>query len=626
MRRYRRTLQIGLLVVIAAFVVTSVVVFGSGGGPDHPDAVATVNGEVISRERFERRHRALFEAHRQRYGERFSPEVAEVLGLRQQVVNDLVQEALVIQRARAEGLETTDEELNAQVHAIPLFHENGRFSLKRYAEALRERGYTKAGFESEFRRDLTRQKVEGVVKGGVKVSETEIEQAYVLRREQVRIAWALIELAPLVAAATATDDELKKHLDAHAAEFRLPERRRIQYVTLALKEGTPAVSQAEIEKYYAEHAKEFESPRQVKAAHILVKVPEGSGGEAEERARAKVADIIRRAKAGEDFAKLARQTSEDTANAAKGGDLGYVSRGEMVREFEEALFALKTGDISPQPVRTPFGFHAVRVTDIREEHKKPLTAVASQIRDQLGAEAAERAALAKVEELRVPLQAAKDFMAEAKNRGLTPVETTVARGDRAPGPAGTGSFAEVAFELSIGGVSLPVKTPTGFALVKSIEALPSVVPPLAEVRDKVAAALKRQKAEQHAAERARQLAADAASGDFAAAATKAGATTGETPLFSRSKPAERLPGDVMVKALQTPLNAVGEPVKAQQGFYVVKVLERVSPDMSGLASEREKLSRELLAQKQGQAWEAWISGSRAKAKVEILARFPPQRG
>src|SRR5947207_704856 len=123
MRRYRRILQVGLLVVIAAFVITSVVVSGASSfrGGAARDSVAIVNGESIPTDRYQRRYQAYLETYAQIYRDRFSPEMAERMGLAQQVVGDLVQEELVVQRARAEGLEVTDAELNAQIQGIPAF-------------------------------------------------------------------------------------------------------------------------------------------------------------------------------------------------------------------------------------------------------------------------------------------------------------------------------------------------------------------------------------------------------------------------------------------------------------------------------------------------------------------------
>jgi peptidyl-prolyl cis-trans isomerase D len=625
MRRYRKGLQVGLLVVIAAFVA-SLFVFGSSGfekGPERADAVATVNGETISRRQYQDRFQGYLEMYSRGNQGRLTAELAEQLGLPQRVVDELVTEAAVVQRAQKEGLGLSDEEFNASVHAMREFQDNGRFSMERYRRFLQARG---VDAERELRRYLTLRKVQRLIVGGVRVTEAEVEQAWGLRREQVNTAWAFVELAPLVTAATAGDEELAEYLKAHPDEFKQPERRKVQYVTLVAKDFTPKLTDAEIEKYYTEHVKDFETPRQLQASHALVRVGETGGSEAEDRARDKIAAVIKRAKAGEDFAKLAREVSEDPGSKDKGGDLGWVSPGMMVPQFEQALFALKKGEISPEPVRSPFGFHAIKVTDVREASRKPMKEVAPQIRDRLAAEAADRAARAKADEVRPALQSAKDFTAEARKLGLTPVETTMAKIGRPPGMPGTDTLEEAAFGLAIGGVTPPVNTPAGWVVLKVTDTIAPGVPPLAEIRDRVTAAVKRSKAETVAATRAKQLADEAKDGDLKAAARKAGATFGDGARFSRAKPAEKLPGDVQVAALQTPAGQMSTPVKTPQGYYVVKVLER-APAGPVDPAEREKLQRELTSQKQSDAWERWVLAARAESKIEVIGQQrPPGRG
>ena len=616
MRRYRKALQIGLLVVIAAFVA-SLFVFGSSGfdqGAARPDAVATVNGETITRRQYQDRFQGYLEMYSRGTQGRLTPELAEQLGLPQRVVDELVIESAVVQRAQRDGLGLSDEEFNAAVHAMREFQDNGRFSMERYRRFLQARGVEA---ERELRRYLTLRKVQRLIVGGVRVTDAEVEQAWALRREEVRSAWALVELAPLVAAATAGDEEVAEYLKTHGDEFKQPERRKVQYVTLVPKDFTPKLPDAEVEKYYNEHIKEFESPRQLQARHVLVRVGETGGSEAEDRARDKIAEVIKRAKGGEDFAKLAREISEDPGSKDTGGDLGWVSPGIMVPQFEQALFALKKGEVSPEPVRTPFGFHAIKVTDVREASRKPLKEVAGQIRDRLAADAADRAAKAKADEVRPALQAAQDFTAEARKLKLTPVETTMTKLGRPPGmPGGADTLEEAAFGLAVGGITPPVNTPAGWVVLKVTDTIPAGVPPLGEIRDRVVAAVKRSKADTVAATRIKQVADEAKGGDLQAVARKAGATVGEAARFSRAKPAERLPADVMLAALSTQSGQLSAPIKAQQGVYVVKVLERVPPDMGGLAAERDKIQKEVLVQKQSLAWESWINGARANSKVE----------
>ena len=152
--------------------------------------------------------------------------------------------------------------------------------------------------------------------------------------------------------------------------------------------------------------------------------------------------------------------------------------------------------------------------------------------------------------MRGTLLSAKDFMAEARRLGLTPIETTIAQSVQPAG--GTDTLESTAFGLTAGGVSAPVTTPAGWVVLKAIQTIPAGVPPLAEARDTVVAAVKRQKSEAAALEKAQQIVRDAASGDLLSVARKAGAQTGEPRPFSRAKPAERLPGDAQIAALRTP--------------------------------------------------------------------------
>ena len=297
-----------------------------------------------------------------------------------------------------------------------------------------------------------------------------------------------------------------------------------------------------------------------------MRVADTGGSEAEDRARAKVAEAIKRAKGGEDLGKIAREMSEDPGSKDKGGDLGWVSKGDMVPQFEQALFALKKGEISAEPVRTPFGFHAVKALDIRPASRKPLKEVAAQIRDRLAAEGGDKAARAKAEEVRPPLVKAGDFMAEARKLGLSPIETTMSKLD-----ASARSAAPIRWRTPrsrscwAACPSRSRRRPAG-SWPRWWSRFPPGVPPLEQIRDRVTAAVKREKAETAAAGRSTQLVEAAKGGNLEAAAKKVGATYGETPRFSRTKPAEKLPGDAQLAALQTPAGEVSAPVKTPQGL------------------------------------------------------------
>jgi peptidyl-prolyl cis-trans isomerase D len=626
MREYFRSLKFILVIIILAFIGTSVVYFGTNAlssSTNRPNAVATVNGEEIPVERYRRLQSVLVAQYERATKQRMTAELAERLGLNQQVINDLVTDAVVVQGAEREGVRVSNEELRAQIQGMNEFQVDGRFSRDRYLQALQSVRLEPAVFEQEVRRELVRRKMEALIRDGVKVSDAELREAFRSRNERVRAAWASLDVQPLLAGVTVADSDLEPYVKAHQAQFTRPERRRVQYVLVDAKALAQPVPDQDVEAYYKEHGAEFEQPRRVHVAHVLVRVPPSGGSDAENQAKAKVEAVIKRAQAGEDFAKLAREVSEDTANAAQGGDLGFVGAGDLVPQFEQAAFALKQGEVSPAPVRTPFGFHAIKVLDVKEGGASPLKDVAAKIKDKLAAERSDNAARTKAQAVRVALVGAQDFAAEAKTLGFESREATVGRGEPIPGIERDSGIEETLFSLALGGVSAPMRTRDGYVVVKAMEQFPAGVPALADIKPLVIDAIKRERAEVLATERAKALVASLdKGGDFLAAAKAAGFSTGEIPLFSRAEPPKDpggLPGNVLVAALRTAAGQISEPVRTGGAVYVVKTLERQAPDPQSFDKQRAELEKQLLEQKRGQVWDSWVQSRKATTKIDIAA-------
>lgn len=619
MRGYLKGLHVLLWVVVAVFIATSVFVFGKSGltGIGAEGSVAVVNGERIPVERFQRAYQYATNQLNQMYQGKLTPELAERMGLRHQVVDDLVKDVLVYQRAQAEGLVATDEEVNARIQALPYFQQNGVFSVKQYEDLLRRNGLTPAAFEDDVRHNLTRMKVQSAIRDGVKISDAEVDQAFSLRNEKARVAWALVEVAPIVVGTTASDAEVDAYYKEHSAEFDRPERRRVQYVVLFPKDGLPLISDADVQKYYDEHPTEFEQPHQVHAAHVLVRVAETGGSEAEAGAKAKAQDVIKRTRGGEDFAKLAKEISEDPGSAGKGGDLGWLSKGQLPPQFESAAFALKKGELTSEPVRSPAGYHVIKVSDVREGARTPLKDVVAQIRGKLLTERIEKSSLDQATQARAALLGAKDFFAEAKKLGFEPQERVINRPDGRRGMERADPLARAAFDVAVGGLSEPIKGANGQFLVKVVEQLAPGVPPLPQIKDEVAGVVRRRKAEAIVMERAKKLAAEARSGDLGALAKREGIPSGDTQPFTRTQPAERLTPEAVQAAFQLPVGSVSEPVKGSLGYFVLKTLDRIPADPADLARSRGQLTQELLETKRAQIWDSWVADARAGAKVEI---------
>jgi parvulin-like peptidyl-prolyl isomerase len=260
------------------------------------------------------------------------------------------------------------------------------------------------------------------------------------------------------------------------------------------------------------------------------------------------------------------------------------------------------------------------VLDVKDGGKTPFKDVADAIKTKLAAKRTEEESSKKAATDQAKLLAAKDFAEEGRTLGLPLRDATVGRGEPIVGIGRDPKVEEAVFSLSVGGTSAPIKVPTGYAIVRVLQQSPAGVPPLEEIKARVIDAIKRERAEVIAMDRAKALVASLGKGgDFLAQAKADGFTTGETPLFSRAEPPKeaRLPGGVLLAAVQTPTGQVSEPVKTGAAIYVVKTLERQPADFAGFDKQREELEKQALEQKRTQAWDAWIESQKLAAKIDL---------
>jgi peptidyl-prolyl cis-trans isomerase D len=625
----RSTSKYFLIVVVLTFIA-SLAYFGATQDKSNPTIVATVNGEDISAAAYDRVYRQTVEQYRQVLRDRFSEDLLRTLRVQDQVLDRLVTDRLMAQRAAAEGITVSDEELGEEIVKIGAFQANGQFSREQYQRVLTRAGLTAPAFEQDVRSQLLQRKLQGIITDGVKVSEAEVRQHWEARQSRIRVAYLAVSPEALQAGVEVSDADLEKYHKDHPAEFTRPERRRILAAILPMSSVPfPQVTDAEVEAAYQERLREFEQPERRRVAHILVRVPSVGGSAAEDAARAKAEAALARIKGGADFALVAREVSEDQATALKGGELGVVAKGEMLAPFEELAFLLKQGEVGG-PARTAYGYHVVKVQEIVAASKKELKEVAPTIRAGLVAEGQLRALRLKGEEVQQALLKAGDFAAEARKLGLTVREIgPLARTDAVEGIGRVAEATTAIFSLPAGGVSAPVKIPDGYVVFRLLETEEPKLLPLAEVRTQVTQAVRRGKAQEAAQARAKQLADALRSGqEPRSLAQKDVVTFGETDAFSRATPlADKDVGPALGPlALDLPEGGVGGPVAGPKGLYVAKVVSRERPDPSGFEGARRDLERQLLDQKRGQAWQTWLGSLRANAKIEINRKVLPQQG
>ncbi len=621
----RRVSPYLLAAVLLAFIV-SLAYFGtqsgSGGKGGGGAAVVTVNGDVVSAVTFDRAYRAAVEQTRQMAGDRWTEELPRMLRLREQVVERLVEERLVAQGAGREGVVVSDAELAEQIVRIGAFQEGGRFSRDRYVRllAMTQPPMTPGDFETDFRAELVRQRLQALITGGATVSPAEVQQAWEAERSRVKVGYLLIATGT-GDGLQVTDAELEAYHKAHPAEFTQPERRRVLAAVLPTASvPAPAVSDADIEAAFKARRSQFEQPARTKVSHVLIKVPAVGGSAAEDQARARAETALTRIRGGADFAAVAKEMSEDPSTAGRGGDLGLIAQGELVPEVDKLIQSLKAGEVGG-PIRSPFGYHVVKVFEVVPGSRKELKEVAPTLRATLAAEGQIKAHRDRAQEAQRALLVASDFAAEAKKLGLTVREAgPLRRGDAVEGVGRVAEASDAIFALPPDGVSSPVRVPEGYAIFRLLQIEPARPLPLAEARADVTRAVRRQKAVEEAKGRASTLAEAVRKGEDPRALARQGtATYADVGPFSRAEPlGDRALGQVVgPAALGLPEGGVGGPIEGPGGFYVVKLLGRERPDPAAFEAARPQVEARLLREKRARLWQAWLAAARAGAKVEI---------
>lgn len=334
-------------VLFGIIIVVFVVSFGPGScggqagrqGQTQPrEEIARVDGEVISAQEWEQQYGALYRAYQQQAGESFTRDLADRMGLRRIAADQLVDRVLLRQEASRQGIVVSDEDLERAIKALPSFQAGGRFDAKYYEQVTTNQYGSPARFEEILRTELAIQKLVALVRQTSKVSDDEVKEAWLADADKVNLEF------------------VRFPLQAAAAEVKVTPADAEAYA----KSSADAVKQ----RYEASKAR-YEKPKRVKARHVLVKVEPEAAPAAVEAAQKKANDALARVKKGEDFAKVAKEVSDDPGSKDRGGDVGEFGPGVMAPEFEGAAFSAKAGDVVG-PVRTQFGFHVVKVDAVQE--------------------------------------------------------------------------------------------------------------------------------------------------------------------------------------------------------------------------------------------------------------------
>jgi peptidyl-prolyl cis-trans isomerase D len=505
MMRFIRNNAVFVLIVVifivAVFIGTIFLVWGRGSmstGKSERSVAAWIGTDEVPYAEFVRAHDSRLEFYRRFYPGISATDLEKRFHVKKGALDAAIGRRLLLDEARRMGLAVSDEEIARKVRETPAFQENGVFDAKKYRELLAASGIKTTAYEEDVRGELLAGKVKAIVQEPVRIADEEAFEEFRREKEKVRLSLVILPPPSPVAAVSVSEQEARRAFDADPARFTRPERAQFAYAAVLARDFQPAApaGEAELKAYFEQNAAEFKTERAVRARHILFRLAEGASPEEEKKIKDRAQLVLGKAKSGADFAALAREFSQDSSGPA-GGDLGWFSAGQMVPAFEQAAFSLGKGQVSDL-VRTQFGFHIIKVEEVREAGQPAFEQVRDQVAAKLAAASARSAVGARVEQINDAL-ANGEFDEVAAKFGLK-VRTTdlVPREGPLPGPAGRPEVADTLFSLAEGEISDLLRQGEDYWVYKLLSKKPSAVPSFEEARADVERGLLAEKARERA--------------------------------------------------------------------------------------------------------------------------------
>ncbi len=621
LRRSTRSWFIGLAIgaIVVVFIFWGVGSYKSA----QSQQAADVNGTVIPMTEFSRQFNDLVKRYQERTGAEVTPEMIKSLQLKEMALSQLVEEALLLQAGQRLGLDVTMAELRHQIQSYPFFQQDGKFDEKRYFWVLSRHHLSPQDFEAQERRQLLLRKVIAEVTSFAKVSDPELQELFRMAKEEADVNYLEVSPEKFLARQNPSDDAVARYYQENEAEFRLPDRARVSYLIFRTKDYLNRVklTPTAVEDYLKEHQDEYTRPRVIRAQQILLTLPPKATDAERRQAAQKAQELLGKARAGEDFAGLARAHSQDTASRDKGGDLGLVRRGQNPPEWDKVAFALKPGTMGL--AATSKGIYLIKLEEIKEMERLPDAAI--QVESRLKGEKARQLAKDAAQQAREELS--RGALAQvAQKLGVTPQETPLfALSGPVPGLGMQPAFNQAALHLKPQEVSKVVELPEGFAILKGVEHQAAHLPPLAQIKDQVKAALSKQLARKQAEQEAGRLLGELRQGKpLAQVAAAADLAVKDSGFFSRfqgflgQRQADSLTSAAFQLSRQHPYPE--KPLWWQNQYYLLAFKARREPGPQAFHQELDQMRAQFLNQKQQLIFASWLDGERRRAKIQVFVQ------
>ena len=621
-----------MMILLFALIIPSFVLFGIDGynqSMDKGQVVASVDGQNITQAEWDAAHRA--ETDRLRASmPGIDAKVFDAPETRQITLDRMIRDRVLASSVKATHVVISDTRLARELAQSPLVaslrNPDGSMDMERYKQLLGSQGMTPESFESRMRQDMAIRQVEaGLSQTGFasKASAALISQAFYQRREVQLVKFEPKDFANKV---NLTDADLEAYYQSQQSAYSLPEQAQVEYVVLDLEavKKSIALPEADLKSYYDQNVERLSGTEERRASHILITSPKDASEAERAKARAKAEDLLQQLKkAPASFAGLARQYSQDPGSANLGGDLNFFARGTMTKPFEDAAFALKKDELS-DVVESDFGFHLIKLTDLKVPKRKSFdelrASIEADLKNQMArakfAETAEAFTNGVYEQSDSLKPVADKFKLNIqKANGVTPQAQQGIRGPLANPRLLAALFSEDVLRNKRNTEAVEVG-PSQLAAARVLDYQASKVQPLAEVRASVRAALVSEKsAELAQQEGQKQLAA------LAAQPQDAKWPAAVTVSRDQQQALDPKVSDAVLRADAAKLPKVVGVDLAGQGYVIARVLRIV--DRAPSSPEQAKQEQAQIAQWWAQAEkEAHFAALKAQFKVSKKAVTP----
>ncbi len=619
----------GLLMLVAlSMVVTLIPGFGTGRG-QQDQVVAEIGKQVVTSRDVQQRIQLATR------GRSLPREMMPVFV--PQLIDSMITEQAMTYEAQRLGFKVTSEDLARGLQSlVPQLFQGGQFVGKdAYAALLAQQNLTIPEFEANVRAEMLVSKLQDMVAQGIIVTAAEIRDEYQRRNEKVKLAYVEISPAKYRPEVNVTPEEVRRYYEAQKAQYRIPEKRSFDLLVVSEDKVAAGITipEPELRKLYEASKDQFRTPERVHVRHILLKTTDVPKDQVPQ-IKAKAEGLLKEIKGGADFAALATKNSQDPGSAVKGGDLGWIVRGQTVANFETAAFSLKPNEISGI-ITTEYGFHIIQVLKKENARVKPF----EEVKDQLAQERKKQQVFDTMQRLAdqshdqlVKSPAAAQQIAQ--QLGATYVRVDKAgTGDPIPEFGVNPDFEATITGLPKGGVT-PVMQAAGNKLAVAVvtDVLPARQAELSEVENQIRGDLVSQKLTQLLVQKAGEAAQKAKElkGDLKKLAQSMGLEVKTTQDFGRDGAADGIgPATTVYQAFDQPAGSIVGPVTVEDKRFICKVESKTPADMSKLSEQRQAMVSEIKTRKARQRTElfqdslrtALIRDGKIKIHQEVINRI-----